>query len=137
MLTLYYAPGSSSFAAHIALTEVGASFESHRLSIPEKETRTPDYLAINPAGKVPALLVDGRVLTEVAAILFYLAKRYPEAGLLPPWSVSHSALPALPFNLPIIWLLPLLSMPLELHVFLVTQSKWPRKPGALSTVVSC
>ena len=83
MLTLYYAPGSSSFAAHIALNEVGAPFEGRRLSIPDKETRTPDYLALNPAGKVPALLIDGRVLTEVAAILFYLAKRFPEAGLLP------------------------------------------------------
>lgn len=83
MLTLYYAPGSSSFAAHIALNEVGASFEGRRLSIPDKETRTPDYLAVNPAGKVPTLLIDGRALTEVAAILFYLAKRFPEAGLLP------------------------------------------------------
>ena len=83
MLTLYYAPGSSSFAAHIALNEIGAPFEGRRLSIPNKETRTPEYLAVNPAGKVPTLLIDGRVLTEVAAILFYLAKRFPEAGLLP------------------------------------------------------
>lgn len=83
MLTLYYAPGSSSFAPHIALHEIGAPFEARRLSIPDKETRTPDYLALNPAGKVPTLLIDGRVLTEVAAILFYLAKRFPEAGLLP------------------------------------------------------
>lgn len=84
MLTLYYAPGSSSFAAHIALQETGASFETHRLSIPDKQTRTPEYLAINPAGKVPALIIDGQVLTEVAAILFYLAKRFPEAKLMPP-----------------------------------------------------
>ncbi len=84
MLTLIYAPGSSSFATHIALQEIGAQFESRRLSIPNKETRTPEHLAVNPAGKVPVLLIDGRPLTEVAAILFYLAKRYPEAGLLPP-----------------------------------------------------
>ena len=84
MLTLYYAPGSSSFAAHIALHEVGAPFEGRRLSIPDKETRTPEYLALNPAGKVPTLLIDGHVLTEVAAILFYLARRFPEAKLLPP-----------------------------------------------------
>ncbi len=83
MLTLYYAPGSSSFAAHIALHEIGTPFEGRRLSIPNKETRTPEYLAVNPAGKVPVLLIDGRVLSEVAAILFYLAKRFPEAGLLP------------------------------------------------------
>ena len=84
MLTLIYAPGSSSFATHIALQEIGAQFESRRLSIPNKETRTPEHLAVNPAGKVPVLLIDGRPLTEVAAILFYLAKRFPEAGLLPP-----------------------------------------------------
>ncbi len=84
MLTLYYAPGSSSFATHIALHEVGATFETHRLSIPDKGTHTPEYLAINPAGKVPALAIDGRILTEVAATLFYLAKTYPDAGLFPP-----------------------------------------------------
>ena len=84
MLTLYYAPGSSSFATHIALHEIGTPFEAHRLSIPDKGTRTPEYLAINPAGKVPALMIEGRVLTEVAAILYYLAKRFPDAGLIPP-----------------------------------------------------
>ena len=47
------------------------------------ETRTPQYLAINPAGKVPTLVVDGRPLTEVAGCLFYLARTYPEAKLLP------------------------------------------------------
>jgi glutathione S-transferase len=66
------------------LIETGAPYEGRRLSIPDKQTRTPDYLAINPAGKVPSLVIDGRVLTEVAATLYYLAKRYPEAGLLPP-----------------------------------------------------
>ncbi len=45
--------------------------------------RTAEFLKINPAGKVPTLLIDGRPLTEVAGILFYLAKRFPEAGLLP------------------------------------------------------
>jgi glutathione S-transferase len=48
-----------------------------------KETHTPDFLALNPAGKVPTLVVDGTPLTEVAACLFYLANRFPEAGLLP------------------------------------------------------
>ena len=83
MLTLYYAPGSSSFAAHIALHEVGAPFESHALSFAKKDMKSPAYLAINPEGKVPTLVIDGRPLTEVAAILFYLAKTYPEAKLLP------------------------------------------------------
>jgi glutathione S-transferase len=83
MLTLFFAPGSSSMAAHIALHEVGAVFEARPLSFRSRENRAPDYLALNPEGKVPTLLVDGRPLTEVASILFYLARRYPEAGLLP------------------------------------------------------
>ncbi len=83
MLTLYFSPGSSSMAPHIALHEIGAPFESRPLSLVKKENRTPAYLAINPEGKVPVLLIDRRPLTEVAAILFYLAKRFPQAGLLP------------------------------------------------------
>lgn len=83
MLTLYFAPGSSSMAAHIALHEVGAPFESRPLSFAKRETRQPAYLAINPEGKVPTLVIDGRPLTEVAGILFYLARNYPAAGLWP------------------------------------------------------
>jgi len=83
MLTLYFSPGSSSMAAHIALHEVGETFDAKSVSFARKEHQTPAYRAINPAGKVPALLIDGRLLTEVAGILFYLAKRFPEAGLLP------------------------------------------------------
>jgi len=83
MLTLYFAPGSSSMAPHIALNEVGAAFELKPLSLRNKENRKAEYLAINPEGTVPALLIDGRVLTEVAAILYYLAKRFPESKLLP------------------------------------------------------
>jgi glutathione S-transferase len=83
MLTLYFAPGSSSMAPHIALHEIGAPFEAKALSFAKNEHRAPAYLALNPEGKVPTLLVEGRPLTEVAAILFYLAKRFPAAGLLP------------------------------------------------------
>ncbi len=83
MLTLYFAPGSSSFAVHIALHEIGAPFEGKPMSFKQDDMRSPDFLAINPEGKVPTLLVDGRVLTEVAAILYYLAKRFPDAELLP------------------------------------------------------
>ena len=83
MLTLYFSPGTSSMAAHIALHEVGASFEAKPLSSKHGETRAPEYLAINPEGKVPTLLIDGRPLTEVAGILFYLARMFPDAGLLP------------------------------------------------------
>jgi glutathione S-transferase len=83
MLTLYYAPGSSSMAAHIALHEVGVPFETKLISLARKEQRSADYLAINPEGKVPLLMVEGQPLTEVAGILFYLARRYPAAKLLP------------------------------------------------------
>jgi glutathione S-transferase len=83
MLTLYFAPGSSSMAPHIALHEVGVPIDARPMSFARKANRTAEYLALNPEGKVPTLLVDGRPLTEVAAILYYLARRYPDAGLLP------------------------------------------------------
>jgi glutathione S-transferase len=82
-LTFYFAPGSSSMAPHIALHEVGATFDARPVSFARRETRTREYLALNPEGKVPTLVIDGRALTEVAAILFYLAAAYPEARLLP------------------------------------------------------
>ena len=91
MLTLYYSPGSSSMAAHIALHEVGAPFEKHAVSVPRKETRTPEFLAVNPAGKVPVLMIDGRPLTEVAGILYYLARTYPAARLLPAGDIEAEA----------------------------------------------
>jgi glutathione S-transferase len=83
MLTLYFAPGASSMAVHIALHEIGVAFEPRPISLARGEQRDPAFLAINPEGKVPTLLIDGRPLTEVAAILFYLARRFPAAGLLP------------------------------------------------------
>jgi glutathione S-transferase len=83
MLTLYLSSGASSMAPHIALHEVGAPFETKSISFAKKEHQQPEFRAINPEGKVPTLLIDGRRLTEVAGILFYLARRYPEAGLLP------------------------------------------------------
>ena len=83
MLTLYFAPGSSSMAVHIALHEIGTPFDARPMSFTGRDLRTPEYLAINPEGKVPTLLIDGRKLTEVAAILFYLAKQFPAASLLP------------------------------------------------------
>lgn len=90
MLKLYFSPGSSSMAAHIALHEVGVPFESQPVVLRE-DTQTADFLAINPEGKVPVLLIDGRPLTEVAGILFYLARRYPEAGLLPIGDIEAEA----------------------------------------------
>lgn len=91
MLTLYFCPGTSSMAPHIALHEVGAPFETRTISLRQKTNRTPEYLALNPEGKVPTLLVDGRPLTEVAAILLYLAKRFPDSGLLPKDDIEAEA----------------------------------------------
>jgi glutathione S-transferase len=70
MFTLYLSPGSSSMAPHIALHEIGVDFESRWISFAKREQYAPEYLALNPEGKVPTLLVDGRPLTEVAAILY-------------------------------------------------------------------
>ena len=91
MLTLYFAPGSSSFAVHIALHEIGVPFEAKPMSFKNNDMRSPEYLALNPEGKVPTLIVDGRPLTEVAAILYYLAKRFPDAELLPRDDVEADA----------------------------------------------
>jgi glutathione S-transferase len=83
MFTLYFAPGSSSMAVHIALHEIGVAFEQRPMSFKSNDMRAAEFLALNPEGKVPVLLIDGRPLTEVAAILLYLAKRFPDADLLP------------------------------------------------------
>jgi len=83
MLTLYMSPGSSSMATHIMLHEIGVDFESRWISFAKREQYAPEYLTLNHEGKVPTLLVDGRPLTEVAATLYFLAKRFPEAGLFP------------------------------------------------------
>jgi glutathione S-transferase len=90
-LTLYLAPGSSSMAAHIALYEVGAVFDVRAISLAAKQTHTPAFRAINPAAQVPTLVIDGRALTEVAGILYYLARRYPEAALLPSGDIEAEA----------------------------------------------
>ena len=91
MLTLYMSPGSSSMAPHIALHEIGVEFEPRWLSFAKREQHSPEYLAVNPEGKVPTLLIDDRVLTEVAGILYYLARRFPEAGLWPEGGIEAEA----------------------------------------------
>jgi len=82
MLKLYFSPSSSSLATHIALIECGAPHELDARPMSKQQTRTPEYLAINPDGKVPALLTEGgRILTEVAATLYYIAGLWPEGDL--------------------------------------------------------
>lgn len=83
MITLYYSPGTSSLATHIALYEAGADFTAEARPMAEQAHKTPAYLAINPEGKLPTLTIDGRSLTEVAGTLYYIARQHPEAGLMP------------------------------------------------------
>jgi glutathione S-transferase len=78
-MKLYYSPGACSLSDHIVLEWIGQPYEAVRLS--SKQRQSPEYLAINPAGAVPAFEDDGWVLTQNAAILNYLADRFPEAGL--------------------------------------------------------
>ncbi len=83
MYTLYMAKGTSALAAHILLEEIGATYETQVLSIPDQDHQAPEYLAINPRGRVPALQTPHGVLTENPAILAYLAQVHPETGLAP------------------------------------------------------
>lgn len=91
-LQLFYSPGACSLAAHVALEEAGADFEAIRTVILDGATRTPEYLALNPQGRVPVLARDGEVLTELGAILDYLNRAYPHARLMPqdPWQASQA-----------------------------------------------
>jgi glutathione S-transferase len=77
MLTLYYAAGACSLAAHIVLEESGEKYEARKMDLSKGEQRTPEYLKIHPLGRVPALQLDnGEPLTENTAILPYLGKRF-------------------------------------------------------------
>ncbi len=77
MLTLFYAPGACSLAAHIALEESGETYEARRMDLTKGEQKTPEYLKVHPLGRVPALLLgNGEPLTENTAILPYIGKRY-------------------------------------------------------------
>ncbi len=84
MLTLYYAPGSSSMASHIALEEADARYQTQFVNEDAGEHKAEACLRINPRGKVPALrLADGSVPVENVAIQTYVARTHPDAGLLP------------------------------------------------------
>ena len=82
-MKLYYSPGACSLVAHIALEEAGADYEAERVVLAEGEHRRPEYLAINPHARVPALAADGLVITENVAILNYIADLYGADGSVP------------------------------------------------------
>lgn len=82
-MKLFHSPGSCSLATRIALEEAGADYETVRLDFASGEQTKPEYLAINPKGRVPALATDKGVLTENVALLTYIAQTYPAKKLAP------------------------------------------------------
>ncbi|GAB2592807.1 glutathione S-transferase family protein [Dyella jejuensis] len=83
MYTLYYSPGTASMVVHLALLEIGAEYRLELVDFAKDAQHSAEYLQLNPGGKVPVLLVDGRALHESGALLTVLAERHPEARLIP------------------------------------------------------
>ena len=83
MLTLYYAPHTCALATHIVLEEVGAAYAGKRIDFATNQQRSPEYLEVNPKGRVPALVTDRGILTETPAMLVYVAQSFPKQGLAP------------------------------------------------------
>jgi glutathione S-transferase len=81
MIKLFYAPHACSLASHITLA--GAPYTAVRIDFGRSEQRQPEYLAVNPKGRVPALVTDSGILTETPAILAFIAQSFPEAALAP------------------------------------------------------
>ena len=79
----YYSPNACSLGVHIAFEEAGAAYEAIRVRVAEGEQKLPAYLAVNPAGRIPAAVIDGGLLTECGALLAWIAHAYPGSGLLP------------------------------------------------------
>ena len=90
MYTLHYSPGSASLVVHWLLIEIGARHELRKLDLAAGEHKREDYLALNPNGVVPTLLVHGEPLAEAAALVLHLADAHPNFGLAPePGSVDR------------------------------------------------
>jgi glutathione S-transferase len=83
MIKLFYAANTCSLASHIALEEAGAEYSTVRISFATSQQRSPEYLAINPKGRVPAMVTDRGILTETPAMLAFIAQSFPEARLAP------------------------------------------------------
>lgn len=83
-MKLFYSPGAASLACHILLNEAGAKYDAQAVSLKDGEQFRPEYLAVNPKSKVPALQRDdGSVLTEAPAISYWIAATWPAAGMMP------------------------------------------------------
>lgn len=83
MDTFYYAPKTCSLASHLALERAGAPYRAERVNLAGGQQRTPEFLKVNPKGRVPALVTERGVITETPALLLYVAQQFPESGLAP------------------------------------------------------
>src|SRR5438132_3291500 len=83
MIKLYYAPDTCALASHIALEEAGAEYSTVRIDFAREEQRSQNYLAVNPKGRVPAMVTERGILTETPAILAFVAQSFPGARLAP------------------------------------------------------
>ena len=83
MYTLYYAPGTASLCVHWLLLELGVEFDAKRIDIEAGEQKSAAYLALNPNGRVPTLVIDGKPAFEAAALLLLLAERHPQKSFAP------------------------------------------------------
>src|SRR5258707_7358380 len=83
MFNLYYVPGTCALASHIALAEAGAPYTTVKLDFKSNQQNSPEYLAVNPKGRVPSLVTDRGVLTETPAMLAFIAQSFPLAKLAP------------------------------------------------------
>ncbi len=91
MYTLYGSPSTAGTAIHWMLLELDVPFDLKLLDFDKAEHKTPDYLALNPDGVVPTLIVDGAPITQMAGIATLLAERHPEAGFAPPVGAAERA----------------------------------------------
>jgi glutathione S-transferase len=92
MITLYHSPGSAALVAHWLLLELEIPHTLHKLDLAAGEHKQPAYLALNPAGVVPTLVIDGQPITEAAAIALHLVDTYPARGFAPaPGTLARAA----------------------------------------------
>lgn len=83
MIKLYFTPHTCALASHIALEDAGAEYTTERISFSAEQQKSPEYLAINPKARVPAMITDRGVLTETPAMLAFIAQSFPKAKLAP------------------------------------------------------
>ena len=83
MIELFYAPDTCALASHVALEEAGAEYATVRIDFAREEQRSPNYLAVNPKGRMPAMVTERGILTETPAMLAFIAQSFSQAHLAP------------------------------------------------------